>query len=56
MATTPEQRIRGRDREEIADMLRQRVTGEVRFDTYTRMLYSTDASIYQMEPRPPLPP
>jgi len=26
------------------------VKGEVRFDPYTRALYSTDASIYQMEP------
>ncbi len=27
-----------------------RVTGEVRFDQYSRMLYSTDASNYQIEP------
>ena len=30
--------------------LRRRVSGEVRFDLYTRTMYSTDASIYQMEP------
>ena len=31
-------------------MLRRRVSGEVRFDAYSRILYSTDASIYQMDP------
>ena len=50
MATTTESRIRGRDREELANELRRRVSGEVRFDTFSRVLYSTDASIYQMEP------
>lgn len=30
--------------------LRWRLDGEVRFDLYTRMLYSTDASNYQIEP------
>ena len=30
--------------------LRRRVKGEVRFDAYSRVMYSTDASIYQMEP------
>ena len=30
--------------------LRRRVSGEVRFDPYSRAMYSTDASIYQMEP------
>jgi len=30
--------------------LRKSVTGEVRFDKYSRALYSTDASIYQIEP------
>ena len=43
-------RIRGREREELADLLRQRTNGEVRFDPFSRVLYSTDASIYQMEP------
>ena len=50
MATVMERRIRGRERQEIADELRRRVDGEVRFDPYSRLLYSTDASIYQMEP------
>jgi FAD/FMN-containing dehydrogenase/Fe-S oxidoreductase len=30
--------------------LRRAVEGEVRFDAYSRLLYSTDASMYQMEP------
>ncbi len=30
--------------------LRRQVEGDVRFDTYSRLLYSTDASMYQMEP------
>src|SRR5262245_28932763 len=36
--------------EEIAAELKKRVAGEVRFDRYSRLLYSTDASIYQIEP------
>ena len=35
---------------DIAHELRERVEGEVRFDRYSRILYSTDASIYQIEP------
>ena len=50
MATVMERRIRGRERQDIADELGRRVDGEVRFDPYSRLLYSTDASIYQMEP------
>ena len=50
MSTTTANRIRGRDREELAQELRRRVSGEVRFDAFSRVLYSTDASIYQMEP------
>ena len=30
--------------------LKRRISGEVRFDPYSRALYSTDASIYQIEP------
>ena len=30
--------------------LRQAIRGEVRFDAVSRMLYRTDASIYEMEP------
>ncbi len=50
MATVMERRIRGSERQEIADELSRRVDGEVRFDPHSRLLYSTDASIYQMEP------
>jgi FAD/FMN-containing dehydrogenase/Fe-S oxidoreductase len=35
---------------ELAEELRRRVSGEVRFDKMSRLLYSTDASIYQIEP------
>ena len=50
MATIAGNRIRGRERDELANELRQKVNGEVRFDPFSRVLYSTDASIYQMEP------
>ncbi len=30
--------------------LRKVIAGDVRFDTFSRLLYSTDASMYQMEP------
>ena len=38
---------------ETADLLadlRRTILGEVRFDAYSRMLYSTDASLYQIQP------
>ena len=35
---------------DLVEELRKRVEGEVRFDKMTRVLYSTDASIYQIEP------
>lgn len=37
-------------RSELERALRWRLEGEVRFDLYSRMLYSTDASNYQIEP------
>ena len=37
-------------RQELARELKKRVSGEVRFDAFSRTLYSTDASMYQMEP------
>ena len=40
----------GRDHFEIAAELGKRVEGDIRFDRYSRLLYSTDASIYQIEP------
>ena len=50
MTTATAQRIRGREREELAQEIGRRVSGEVRFDPFSRVLYSTDASIYQMQP------
>ena len=38
------------DTRSLVDELQRRVAGEVRFDEMTRVLYSTDASIYQIEP------
>ena len=35
---------------ELVEELRRDVAGEVRFDRMSRVLYSTDASIYQIEP------
>ena len=35
---------------ELARELRERLEGDVRFDRATRILYSNDASIYQIEP------
>src|SRR3990170_2626262 len=39
-----------REYEEIAADLKKRIEGEVRFDRYSRLLYSTDASMYEIEP------
>ncbi|HMN28455.1 MAG TPA: FAD-binding oxidoreductase, partial [Caldilineaceae bacterium] len=36
--------------QDLVDLLRRRIQGEVHFDRYTRMLYSTDASLYQIMP------
>lgn len=36
---------------EYAERLRPDFSGEIRTDRFTRLLYSTDASIYQIEPR-----
>jgi len=35
---------------ELVDALRDRIDGEVRFDDYSRQLYATDASIYEVTP------
>lgn len=35
---------------ELVHLLEQAIDGEVRFDGYSRMLYSTDASQYQIQP------
>jgi len=39
-----------RDTHDLVAQLRGQLKGEVRFDSYTRMLYSTDASLYQIQP------
>ena len=36
--------------QELEQELKKVVSGEVRFDAFSKVLYSTDASIYQMEP------
>src|SRR5256885_651830 len=36
--------------EDLYQSLRKHVTGEVRFDRASRLMYSTDASIYEIEP------
>ncbi|MCZ6548973.1 MAG: FAD-binding oxidoreductase, partial [Deltaproteobacteria bacterium] len=41
---------RSRDYKEIASELEKRLDGDVRFDRYSRLLYATDASIYEIEP------
>ena len=38
------------DREALQRELQERLEGEVRFDTISRALYSTDASVYQIQP------
>ncbi len=50
MATTAARRVHASERGDIENALKQRVSGEVKFDPFSRVLYSTDASIYQMEP------
>ena len=39
-----------RDYFEIEAELKKRIDGDIHFDKYSRLLYSTDASIYQIEP------
>ena len=45
-ATAP----RDADTAALQHELQQRIAGDVRFDDFSRVLYSTDASIYQMKP------
>jgi FAD/FMN-containing dehydrogenase/Fe-S oxidoreductase len=42
--------VNGRSGSDLERELRKVVEGEVRFDDYTRLLYATDASMYQVEP------
>jgi FAD/FMN-containing dehydrogenase/Fe-S oxidoreductase len=39
-----------KDYRDIASDLEKRVEGDIRFDRYSRLLYSTDASMYEIEP------
>ena len=50
MARAAAERAKLQGTRELERELRKRVSGEVRFDPFSRVLYSTDASIYQMEP------
>ena len=45
-----EMRSLAAEQADLADALQRVVQGEVRFDGVTRMLYSTDASLYQIQP------
>ena len=36
----------------IVDKLKPQISGEVRMNKYNRLMYSTDASMYQMTPMP----
>ncbi len=36
--------------QDLVAELEKQISGEVRFDAYSRMLYSTDASLYQIQP------
>ena len=36
--------------EELSQELKKSISGEIRFDQMSKQLYSTDASIYQIEP------
>ncbi|MXX26789.1 MAG: FAD-binding protein [Caldilineaceae bacterium SB0668_bin_21] len=51
-ATIPSSSFRGpiQETQELVHELERVVEGEVRFDGYSRMLYSTDASQYQIQP------
>src|SRR5262252_6425041 len=42
--------LRAEENAELAEALRRVVGGEVRFDSYTRHLFSRDASMYAIEP------
>ncbi len=35
---------------DLADQISRQIEGEVRFDAYSKILYSTDASVWQIEP------
>src|SRR5512138_1162078 len=45
-----ERSLSTQEMESLTRELRKRVAGEVRFDKLTKVLYSTDASIYEIKP------
>ncbi|HUZ17732.1 MAG TPA: FAD-binding oxidoreductase, partial [Spirochaetia bacterium] len=47
---SPAVKVDPRTVEQFLAVLRGKVSGDIRTDTYTRILYSTDASIYQVMP------
>lgn len=49
-ADAPSRSMSKMNRDTLEMALQQAVQGEVRFDAVSRMLYRTDASIYEMEP------
>jgi len=50
ITTVRQSRILPRVREQLQHDLETSLDGDVRFDSVTRLLYSTDASVYQIEP------
>jgi FAD/FMN-containing dehydrogenase/Fe-S oxidoreductase len=46
----PKANLTGIDADGVRRELEAKIEGEVRFDTITRALYSTDASVYQIQP------
>ncbi len=53
MSVEPEEVIAMKNDSAVSEclaVLRKRITGELRTDAYSRMFYSTDASIYQVDP------
>ena len=50
LAAESERPVMKQDSRDLEAELRREMEGEVRFDAYSKILYSTDASIYQIEP------
>ena len=50
MSPTTTRKIQQNQAQELEHELKKCVSGEVRFDDFSKVLYSTDASIYQIEP------
>ena len=48
--TSADMRAVAAESRDLAEEIKRVVPGEVRFDGFTRSLYSTDASLYQIQP------